>query len=258
MTDAFGPTLQRSDPPLDSGAWLLRVEAADALDDAGLKAIVAVVDLLVTAGARGAFAVPGVAPALSTLRVERARVEAPNVLSFELLAQACDARAFQLLRHMCRRLRRHKLNVRAVTLTAPATAGQMRFVPEIGDDTEFDAYPARSTHLRFRTGREPVDGRRLRRAVVDLHTRVTQAHVTRLNEWLAPWFGLLEAGAYAAPLGPADEVDCVAGVVTLYDEQAVELCVNRFQASECAWHALLNMLDACWPDERLIASVEID
>jgi hypothetical protein len=111
--------------------------------------------------------------------------------------------------------------------------------------------------LRFPTFREPLDDSRLRRCVTELKQPVEALHLDRLGDCSSTWFELLEAGAYSMPVGPAWETDCVGGAATIFDEFSVEISVNRFQASECAWYALLNMLDACWNDS-LIAMVTIE
>lgn len=252
------PSLVMPHPPADSGGFLLRMEAQTTLDEAGIQAIVGIVEAWAGAAAHGAFPAAGVAPVRSGLRIDKARVDTPGALAFELQAQAIDVRAFQLLRSMAERLQRQRIAVRTVTVDMPAGSGRARSWPVITDESEFDSYPARSRQLRFAVTREPVDDRRLRRAVMDLHSPVTKGHVERLNAWMKPWFDMLDAGAWAHPVGPAYDVHCTSGSITLYDEQAVELCVNRFQASECAWDTMLNMLDACWPDERQIERVEID
>ena len=86
------------------------------------------------------------------------------------------------------------------------------------------------------------DGK-FRRCLVELTTTVGASHVGNVRSWVASWFRLLEAAAFALPVGYAWETDCVGGDTTIFDERAIEITVNRLQASECAWHALVNMLE---------------
>jgi hypothetical protein len=136
------------------------------------------------------------------------------------------------------------------------TAIQLKSLPS--DNNEFDAYPAVSPLVRFRLEGEGGDVGKLRRCVVELATIVEAAHVDQLKEWIDPWFRVLEAGAFSMPVGPATETDCIRGSVELFDEQSIEITVNRFQASETAWHALINMLDTCWGTLPLISKVLVD
>lgn len=130
--------------------------------------------------------------------------------------------------------------------------------PEPTDDTEYEAYPDLSPLVRPDVLFEFIDYGKSRRCVVDFATRIEAAHVYRTDDWIDPWFELLEAGAFALPVGCASETDSIAGALTLFDEQALEITVNRFQASEAAWSALINMLDACWSQAPLLSTVTVE
>ena len=93
---------------------------------------------------------------------------------------------------------------------------------------------------------------------IDFATRIEAAYVYRTDDGIAPWFELLEAGAFALPVGCASETDSIAGALTLFHEQALEITVNCFQASEAAWSALINMLEACWSETSLLSTVTVE
>jgi len=251
-----GPSLQLPSSFNVTEILLLQAEFQSALDNRNAKLFVDTVSLLVEAANHGAFPAPNVSPAQSSLKIMKTYAEQPSFLTIELMVNNIDVRAFQLVRHMCGKLKTQSLDIAALTLNSSTYRCESK--PEIIDENEFAEYPARAIHLSFEVSRDPTNDRRLRRAVIDFRERITKTHIKRLNEWLRPWFLLMEAGAYYPPVGIASETTSTSGVVTLYDEFAAELCINRFQASECAWNGMLNMLDACWPETAIISLIEID
>jgi hypothetical protein len=91
---------------------------------------------------------------------------------------------------------------------------------------------------------EEVDDTWVRRCVLDMEAPVTHLAIDRVEAWVDPWFAMLEAGGYSLPIGWPAEGQCAAGGVAQFDEFSVEVSVMRFQASEMAWNALINMLSA--------------
>ena len=241
-----------------AGSYDVIVEVASGLNEATVAAIGESTRLLIAAGNNGGFPSPGVAPVEARLLVASARLVPPYRMVFEIQGDAFDLYAFEFLRNMADRLARTDVDVRQIIVSRPGDEPDTRLKAPPADVTEYDAYPPVSSLVGFPVEREPLGEHRLRRCLVELRAEVEAEHVNRTAEWVACWFQLLEAGAFSLPVGPAWETDCVAGEATIFDERSIEICVNRFQASECAWYPLLNILDRCWRDERLISMVTID
>lgn len=239
-------------------SWALRLEAADPLTEAAIGQIDHVVLLLAKVASHGGFPAPRSAPPSARMEIGPAHLEARNILVFDVDGNDCDLRGFELLRGMAERLVRNDVRIEAIALESKSIAPGGRLQLEPTDDTEYEAYPALSPLIRFPLVREALDDTKSRRALVDLVTPVRKDEVDRLEEWLRPWFQLLEAGAFALPIGLPSETDSIAGATTLFDEQAIEVSINRFQASECAWNVLVNMVDACWPDARWVSQLTIE
>ena len=192
------------------------------------------------------------------MRLLLARRENECVAIFEVQARNIDLRAFELLRNMGQRLLRQGIELRELRLSEIGGKPTLRYRKPVPDERqEFEAYPA-VAKVRFGVETTGFIDTRMRRCLVDLVMPVTAAHVLRMRHWVAPWFDLLEAGAYAMPVGSATIVDCIRGDVELFDELAIELTVNRFQASEAAWAALVNLLDTCWEDGSVIFKLMIE
>ena len=241
-----------------SGLFSLTVELARPADDAALAALQRVSDVLAAAARQGAFPVPGCSPGASRMKSSFARQEDERCLIFEVEAERIDLRAFELFRNMGQRLRRQGIDVREMRLSKVGGAPTKPYrKPEPDERNEYDAYPA-VAKVRFGVEAEGFIATRMRRCLAELSVPVVAAHVLHARRWLAPWFDLLEAGAYAAPLGRASETDSIRGDVELFDELSIEISVNRFEASEAAWSALVNLLDTCWDDGDLVTRLAIE
>jgi hypothetical protein len=236
----------------------LRIEAASVLDDLGIELVNNIVSLLAKATSHGAFPVPSLAPTSTYLTIKKVRIQDFRIILFEVHGKGYDLREFELLRNMLERLLLHGIRILSVILSSSNVLCEEKLKAEPTDETEYDAYPAISTLVHIQTIREPLNDGKSRRALVDFVNSVHKTEVHRLDEWLCPWFQLLEAGAFALPVGLPSETDCIAGAVTLFDEQSIEVSINRFQASECAWNAFINMVDACWADARLVSQLTIE
>lgn len=247
--------------PVDArhaGPWTLRLQAAAPLTEAAIGQIGHMVVLLARAASHGAFPAPRIAPSSARMTLGPVQMEHRNIVLFDVDGDGCDLLGFELLRGMAQRLVRDDVRVEAIELEPKENlrGGRLQLAPT--EQTEYEAYPAMSALIRFPLVREPLDDAKSRRALVDLVTPVHKTQVDRLDEWLRPWFLLLEAGAFALPVGLPSETDSIAGATTLFDERAIEVSINRFQASECAWNALVNMVDACWADARWVSQLTIE
>jgi hypothetical protein len=240
------------------GSYLLTLQLATPPDEAAIDAIAEVLDLFSAAANRGAFPVPEIAPALSRLSISPMRFEGKQVWG-RVEAQGVDLRSLQLLRSMADRLSLRDVAVVQCSLSTLETQDNSIFViAEPADDDENDMYPGISTQVRFNLTSESFVDTRMRRCLVELNTQVEAAHVARLADWIDPWFGLVEAAAYALPVGRATQVNSFRGDVALFDEQSIEITVNRYEASEYGWCALVNLLESCWHPAPVIATVTIE
>ena len=252
------PTLRLPSARAGRCSWELCVQTAHPLDAPAAARIGAVLQTLAEAANHGAFPLVGSPPAASRLALGGQHLDAQNMLVVLVEADNFDPRGFELLRCMAERLVRQEVLVRAIAIGERGHAWQATARPAPDDDGEYEAYPPRSSLVRFEVLREPLDDSRSRRAVVDLVDAVRPGDVEQLSAWLRPWQHLLDAGAFAQPVGLPSQTESVAGATTLFDERAIEVSVNRFRASECAWDVLANMIDACWPDVRRVSKLMID
>jgi hypothetical protein len=238
-----------------AGRHSIRVDVETPLDDAALASIRGIVEVFCRAGSKGAFPAPDRPPAASRLMMGKGYVEEPFRLVCEVDGQDFDLLGFELLRNMGDRLARSDIRIRQFLVSPETSRTDVQLRPLPTWDNEFASYPPISSDVGFRLEDERIDVGKLRRCLVELAVCVEASHVTRIDDCVATWFDLLEAGAYSQPIGPAWETDCIRGGVAIFDEVTVELVVNRFQASETAWHAVINMLAAT---ESPIAKVIVD
>jgi hypothetical protein len=240
------------------GTYVLTVDVASPIRESAFDEVLSKVQLLAAAGECGAFPAAATSPLQTRFGVGNALVYDERQLTCHVSANGVDLNAFELLRNMSDRLTRKDIDVRKIELAPVTTAlTPTRRKPVPTDESEFEAYPAVSPLVRCVLQGEAGEVGKMRRCLVDLTVGVEVSHITRMAEWVDPWFGLLEAGAFSMPVGPAQETESIRGSVALFDEQAIEITVDRFQASETAWHALINMLDACWATP-LILKVLVD
>jgi hypothetical protein len=159
---------------------------------------------------------------------------------------------------MSERLVRSSVHVSSIAVMPRGAAEDFMVRAPPDEDTEYDRYPQRKSAVRFPVRREWQGDHRARRCVIELASAVAAEHVARLRAPVQHWFALLARGAFAVPVGLPSETDCIPGDLTLYDEFSCEITVNRFEASEMAWNALVNMLDAQWHAEHQILELMIE
>lgn len=241
-----------------AGSYSLVVEVGKPLNEGAIEALCRIAALITEAGQRGAFPAPGHSSGSSRMKMEYAHQEEQHRLLFLCEGEDFDLYAFELFRNMSHRLLRRGIEVRDLRvsdLKRPLTAPYRK--PEPNDQNEYDAYPC-AARVHFAVEVEGFIPTRMRRCLIELAVPIEAFHVLHAQQWIAPWFDLLEAGAYAVPVGHAAQTDSLRGDVELFDDQSIELTVNRFQASETAWGALINMLDTCWGDTTLISRLMIE
>lgn len=241
-----------------SGQLELLVESAVPWQPPAIEAFDKAMRLLTQAASRGAFPGSGIKPASSQFAAQPARLVELRLLAYEIEGTAFDTYAFELLRGMAERLVLQGVHVRGMQLSCLSESSDLYVKPEPNDRSEYDAYPIRCHNLGFAVERESLVESRSRRCLVELTTPVTKQHVDQLRICVSPWFSLLEDGAYAFPIGLPSEVFSVAGSVAIFDELSIEVSIDRFSASECAWDTLLNVLHACWSDTGAVSHVLIE
>ncbi|GGY36844.1 hypothetical protein GCM10007387_18980 [Pseudoduganella albidiflava] len=226
---------------------------------ADLQAVSDAMQPLADAAMRGAFSGSGPAGP-GTMAVL-----GPAVLSSAACArqqlQLCnvDERAFQLLRGMVARLRSEKVLVDSIQVVDMEHANAQPVQPDWPDeDNEEVAYPVPGARATALLAFEDTDFSKVRRCLVEVDNRLFPDQVTRFAAWVQPWYALLEAGAFAMPVGHPAVTDSIAGFVSHFDPVTIEVSVDRFMASECAWGILANMVCAFDWQPRTLAGISVD
>jgi len=204
----------------------------------------AITELFVANAAHGAFSA-GVPLAMSIATTQPA---ADSQLEYVLSrTRGLERHAFQCLRNMARRLRRDGVLARSIGVTGssqgPAADEPLDWPSE---QTEETSYSRGSERIEALIVREDSDFAKSRRCLVRIAGVPDTASVEAFEAHVRPWYLLLEAGGYAMPIEWPEDSDCIAGSVSQFDEQTIEIAVSRFQASELAWIALANMAVSFW------------
>ena len=210
-------------------------------------------------GTHGGFGVPSSRPNESRLTLVSCDFTGGGRFSCRLDAKYVDLRAFQLLRNLLARLAIEGVDVTSIVVEEGGQRDRPSVgAPEPNDENEYDVYPEVSSAIGLMVEVEDTDFSKSRRCLVEMRDAVEASQVLGMADWIKPWYLLLEAGAFAMPVGAPDETDSISGSVTLFDEVTIEVSVNRFQASECAWNVLVNMLDAYSNNYFSVSKVTID
>lgn len=240
-----------------------RVEASFAFDrppgPAELEAVSGAMQALADAGLHGAFPAPGTSVASGMAVLGPAALASVTCARQQLQLSGVDARAFQLLRNMVAGLRAEKVLVRSIRIVdLEHRDGQPLQCDWPDEDNEDAAYPVASERaaalLRFEDG----DFAKARRFLAEVDNRLFPEQVTRFAGWVQPWYALLEAGAFAMPVGHPAVTGSVAGFVSQFDPVTIEVAADRFMASETAWGILANMTTAFDWQPRTLAGMTVD
>lgn len=218
----------------------------------------AAIRAFVLAGAAHGYPASTAAPAHSSMSLGGVEFGATQVSCALKLSQV-DPHAYQLLRNMIGRLNHERATCSRICVVNLARSGsQPSSVPEIFEENELESYPKVSPQIAFDTAKEESGFGKVRRCLVEMRQPPSAEQVLALSDYTKPWYEILEAGAFALPIGPPGEIEAIGGTVTQFDEVTVEIVVSRFLASECAWDVLLNMLDAYSCTSFPLAKVTID
>lgn len=216
-------------------------------------------EAFILAGAHGGFPSSKVATTKSKIGLVFITEERADVVSLALKVELIDRLAFQLLRSMVARLKRNQLIVSSIIVSDPSRpSDEPVLVPPPDENNEESVYPNLASNIGFELEREQSEFSMFRRCLVEICQQVAAERMVEFSDWIKPWFLILEAGGFAMPVGLPDETESLAGSVSQFDETTIEIVVNRFQASECAWNVLINMIASYQNSSFTVSKVTID
>lgn len=212
-----------------------------------LLSIGSVCQILVANGAQGAFSNPTRSQSDSGLALAGEPYFSNDRIVHRLAAANLDIRAFQCLRNMVRRLRRTEIvvdHVLVLDLDRPDVRSVEFDWPT--EENEARVYPDMPSALKSRFQYEGSEFGKSRRCLVEVRGVVEPHTVTEFERAVRPWYVLVEAGGYSTPVGLPEETESIAGSVSQFDANSIEIGLNSFFASECAWAALANIAERFW------------
>lgn len=130
-----------------------------------------------------------------------------------------------------------------------------RWPPDHADEFEWVLYPGLLPLAPFTVTRSPP-GDTLRRCIVSFEEAADRRLIAELTRFLEPWGRLLELGCFEQPTELPGASLCDFGGVQVFERHSAEIVVNRFEADEAAWNALVNLL-ASFSARHAIVAVEI-
>jgi hypothetical protein len=202
---------------------------------------------LAAAGAGGAFPASAISRHESSLVLTSEERLGSDVVVHRLGAINIDVRAFQCLRNIVRALRREQIFVVQLDVVdVDESGGQTMDLDWPTDRNDSVAYPGMSPGLESVLEREESDFSKLRRCLIEVRESLDADAVDRFEQSVQPWYRLVEAGGFSTPIGLPEDVESIAGSVSQFDEQTIEVTLTRFLGSEQAWMALANMADRFW------------
>jgi hypothetical protein len=208
-------------------------------------------------GKRGGYSLPDTEPNQSRLTLLSELFTQTNFPMCKFEAVRVTPRSFQLLRNMAGRLKIYHVEVHRILVhNLGQETGISEEAPEPRDSNEEEIYPAASSQIWFELQKDEIPTSRVRQCLVEFHEPPEARHVLEISHWIQPWFDLLEAGAFAMPVGLPEWTESIGGSVTQFDEMTIEIAIDRFEASESAWNVLINLLDvynrSSFPVEKVI------
>ncbi|CAK8712870.1 hypothetical protein GMJAKD_02135 [Candidatus Electrothrix aarhusensis] len=225
------------------------------VSDGSVNPLSAITQQFVEAGKYGAYALEHIHPAQSSIFCQDYGGERSTI--FVLKTQAITPNAFQILRNMASRLSLDETMVSKIEISSEREA-RKKELPVPDEENEEDVYPTQSDKIGFRVNWEDSDFAKSRRMLVEMRTQPEPDAVYALQDYVKPWYEILEAGGFALPVGHPAETECIAGMVTQFDEFSCEIAVDRFLASETAWNVLVNMIGHYSQNVSPVSQVMID
>jgi hypothetical protein len=114
------------------------------------------------------------------------------------------------------------------------------------EENEERMYPAASAEVQSLVFFDDTNFSKSRRALIEINHTLDKEEFESFEQWIEPWYQVLEAGAFLSPIIFIDERGSIAGTVNQFDEFTVEVQVNRFVASEQIWLVLANIANEFW------------
>ncbi len=219
------------------------------------RSLIEITDAFVRGGEFGGYPMAGMPPRNCRM-LQLPRAAGMTGLGLTIQAEGVDPYAFQCLRNMAARLRIEEIEVHRVTVRSlEAIAIETIVVPEPDEDNEEEVYPIMSDLLGFETSWEELEPSWVRRCLIEHQNSLLSEQVLDIAKWIDPWYELLEEGAFAMPWESPEEADSLRGSISQFDDVTIEIAVDRFQASECAWNVLVNLIEGyrCtgWPVSKV-------
>ena len=216
-------------------------------------------EIFVAAGARGAFKAAPLQTPHSRLTLDADIAPGPEEVVHQLSCDCLDVRAFQCLRSMVRRLRHDGIVVQRLVVVDPKrSTDEGVHLDWPTEQNENVVYPDVSPRIRALLVWEDSDFGKSRRCLVEALQPLKPGAVMEFESWMRPWYQLVEAGAYSMPVGLPEETECIAGSVNQFDENTIEIGLDRFYASERAWDVLANMTDTFWAPSASLRRIVVD
>jgi hypothetical protein len=130
-----------------------------------------------------------------------------------------------------------------------------RWPPDHADEFEGVLYPGLVPVAPFTVTRS-LSGGSLRRCIVSFEGVADRRLTSELTRFVEPWGRLLESGCFEQPTELPGASLCDFAGVQVFERHSAEIVVNRFEADEAAWNALVNLL-ASFSARHPVMAVEI-
>lgn len=261
MADPSVPPLflQHSGAVQQEQAVVFLLEASASAEQ--LEELLGIVRAWVAVGQRGGFVRCSAIPGGGALALDRWTFDDPQRPAFLLRAIQLDRTAWAPLRHAAWRwgARGPSVLEMKVIERTPGGPWATRQVPEMSHARQLTEYPLLCDNLGFPvTYGNPGEYARTRRCVIDFGRVVKATSMDAVIAAASAWFELARYGAWAPPDFEIAEAMVDLANVAPYDEYSVELALSMFEASECAWYVLCNMLGQVSVEHEALNSVGID
>ncbi|MDX8507950.1 hypothetical protein [Mesorhizobium captivum] len=234
--------------PVLDGRFLFQATAAEAVDGAEiLEMLSAVADI----GARGGFTAGAIAPKFV---VHRTNFDT-HTFRADLEMAAIDGRFLECLRSSL--VASGKTDAYIALELLAAANGNRHELPYPDEVDGRPVYPARRIRLQFVLTIDATITSRMRRLVLTMRGPQSPTEIAAVEDWITPWANALVNGAFVLPHIDPEIAANVFGGVQLFEEDSIEIVVDRFDSSEEAFDVLINMLDRFASDHAAIRRVDL-
>lgn len=261
MPDRLAPSLklQHSGAVQQEHAVVFQLEAPAHAEQ--LEELHAIVTAWVAVGQRGGFVRRSATPDDAALALDRWKFDDPQRPAFLVRARQLDRTAWAPLRHAAWRWSARGALVQEIKVIdrTPGGPWATEQVPEMTYAAQPNEYPQLCDNLSFPVTHGNLgEYTKTRRCVIDFGRPVQATSIEAAIAAASDWFRLARYGGWARP-----DFDVEMAMVDLenlapYDEYSVELALSMFEASECAWYSLCNVLGRMSLEYEALQSIEID